>query len=103
VRPSPFCRLLSEAAGVIVASVEYRLAPEHPYPAAVEDTLAAVHWAANNAAEWGGNPSRLALGGDSAGANLAAIARWLRATLGPGPLVSGLRAHPERRAGAPQY
>jgi acetyl esterase len=74
VRPSPFCRLLSEAAGVIVASVEYRLAPEHPYPAAVEDTLAAVHWAANNAAEWGGNPSRLALGGDSAGANLAAIA-----------------------------
>jgi acetyl esterase len=70
----PFCRLLSEAAGVIVASVEYRLAPEHPYPAAVEDTLAAVHWAADNAAEWGGNPSRLALGGDSAGANLAAVA-----------------------------
>jgi acetyl esterase len=70
----PFCRLLSEAAGVIVASVEYRLAPEHPYPAAVEDTLAAVHWVADNAAEWGGNPSRLALGGDSAGANLAAVA-----------------------------
>ena len=70
----PFCRLLSEAAGVIVASVEYRLAPEHPYPAAVEDTLAAVHWAADNAAQWGGNPSRLALGGDSAGANLAAVA-----------------------------
>ena len=70
----PFCRLLSEAAGVIVISVEYRLAPEHPYPAAVEDALAAVHWAAENAAEWGGDSARLALGGDSAGANLAAVA-----------------------------
>jgi acetyl esterase len=70
----PFCRLLSEAAAVIVASVEYRLAPEHPYPAAVMDTLSAVHWAAENAAEWGGDAARLALGGDSAGANLAAAA-----------------------------
>ena len=51
----PFCRLLSEAAGVIIASVEYRLAPEHPHPAALEDALAAVHWAANNAAQWGGD------------------------------------------------
>jgi len=70
----PFCRLLSDAAGVIVASVEYRLAPEHPYPTAVEDTLTAVHWAAEHAGDWGGNPARLALGGDSAGANLAAVA-----------------------------
>ena len=61
----PFCRLLSEAAGVIIASVEYRLAPEHPHPEALEDAPAAVHWAANNAAQWGGDAGRLALGGDS--------------------------------------
>ncbi len=70
----PFCRLLSEAANVIVVSVEYRLAPEHRYPAQVEDTLAAFHWAAQHAAEWGGDTGRLALGGDSAGGNLAAVA-----------------------------
>jgi acetyl esterase len=69
----PFCRLLSGAAEVIVASVEYRMAPEHPYPAAVEDTLAAVLWADQHAGEWGGDATRLALGGDSAGANLAAV------------------------------
>ena len=69
----PFCRLLSEAAGVIIVSVEYRLAPEHPYPAALEDTLAAFDWVAAHAHEWGGDASRLALGGDSAGANLAAV------------------------------
>src|ERR1700678_2750692 len=50
----PFCRLLSEAAGVIIASVEYRRAPEHPHPAAIEDALAAVHWAASDAARRGG-------------------------------------------------
>ncbi|MGF6242377.1 acetyl esterase [Paraburkholderia sp. GAS38] len=69
----PFCRLLSEAAGVIIVSVEYRLAPEHPYPAALDDTLAAFEWVAEHAHEWGGDASRLALGGDSAGANLAAV------------------------------
>jgi acetyl esterase len=69
----PFCRLLSGAAEVIVASVEYRMAPEHPYPAAVEDTLAAAQWADQHAGEWGGDATRLALGGDSAGANLAAV------------------------------
>ena len=70
----PFCRLLCEAAGVNVVSVEYRLAPEHPYPAGLEDTLTAFRWVAAHAAEWGGDGSRLALGGDSAGANLAAVA-----------------------------
>ena len=69
----PFCRLLSEAAGVIIVSVEYRLAPEHPYPAALEDTLAAFDWVAEHAHEFGGDASRLVLGGDSAGANLAAV------------------------------
>jgi acetyl esterase len=70
----PFCRLLSEAAGVMIASIEYRLAPEHPHPAALDDALAAVHWAHNHAAQWGGDAARLALGGDSAGAHLAAVA-----------------------------
>ncbi len=69
----PFCRLLSGAANVIIASVEYRLAPEHPYPAALEDTRTAFDWAAGHAGEWGGDAARLALGGDSAGANLAAV------------------------------
>jgi acetyl esterase len=70
----PFCRLLSGAAEVIIASIEYRMAPEHPYPAAIEDTVTAVQWAYQHAVEWGGDVTRLALGGDSAGANLAAVA-----------------------------
>ena len=69
----PFCRLLSGAAEVIVASIDFRSAPEHPYPAAVDDTLTAARWAAQHAAEYGGDATRLALGGDSAGANLAAV------------------------------
>ncbi len=86
----PFCRLLSEAAGVIIASVEYRLAPEHPYPAALDDTLTAVRWAAGHAAEWGGDPSCLALGGDSAGANLAAVAANRLVRTGEAPALRAL-------------
>jgi acetyl esterase len=67
----PFCRLLSRAAEVIIASIEYRMAPEHPYPAAVDDTVTALRWAGQHAREWDGDV--LALGGDSAGANLAAV------------------------------
>jgi acetyl esterase len=70
----PFCRLLSAESGVIIVSVEYRLAPEHPYPAALDDTLTAFEWVAGHAHEFGGDAARLALGGDSAGANLAAVA-----------------------------
>jgi acetyl esterase len=70
----PFCRLLSGAAAVIIASIEYRMAPEHVYPAAVEDTLIAVQWAHQHGGEWGGDGTRVALGGDSAGGNLAAVA-----------------------------
>jgi acetyl esterase len=91
----PFCRLLSEAAGVIIASVEYRLAPEHRHPAALEDALAAVHWAANNAAQWGGDTARLALGGDSAGGYLAAVAaNRLHATAGAPRLRALLLLYP---------
>lgn len=69
----PFCRLLSEAAGILILSVAYRLAPEHRFPAALEDLLAAYQWAEANARSFGGDAKWLLLGGDSAGANLAAV------------------------------
>lgn len=59
-------------AGFLTLNLDYRLAPEYPYPAAVEDGLLAVRWAEQNAARYGGDASRLAVGGDSAGGNLAA-------------------------------
>jgi acetyl esterase len=91
----PFCRLLSGAADVIIASIEYRMAPEHPYPAALDDTLVAVQWAHRHAGEWGGDVNRLALGGDSAGANLAAVAaNRLCATAGKHPLRALLLLYP---------
>jgi acetyl esterase len=67
------CRLLAHLSGVRVLSVDYRLAPEHPYPAAVEDAIAAYAWAADHADRLGADPTRLAVGGDSAGGNLAAV------------------------------
>ena len=67
------CRLLCRHAGVHVLSVDYRLAPEHPFPAAVDDAAAAFDWAHAHAAELGADPARVAIGGDSAGGNLAAV------------------------------
>ncbi|MBX3706329.1 MAG: alpha/beta hydrolase [Pseudomonadales bacterium] len=66
------CRDLANTAGCVVVSVDYRLAPEHRYPAAVEDSYAATVWAADNMAALNGN-GRLAVGGESAGGNLAAV------------------------------
>ena len=75
-------RALANASGAIVAGVDYRLAPEHRYPAALDDSLAAIRWLAENAGELGGDGSRLAVAGDSAGGNLAAVAaRRLRETV----------------------
>jgi acetyl esterase len=66
------CRFLAANSGVALLSVDYRLAPEHPFPAAVEDALAAYEWAVAGAERLGADPARIAVGGDSAGANLAA-------------------------------
>ena len=80
----PLCRALANAAQAIVASIEYRLAPEHPFPAALEDVRAAVRWLHASAHELGADPDRLAVAGDSAGGNLATVtARRLRDEGGP--------------------
>jgi len=67
------CRLICRDAGVHVLSVAYRLAPEHPAPAAVDDAYAAYRWAREHAADLGSDPRRVAVAGDSAGGNLAAV------------------------------
>jgi acetyl esterase len=80
------CRFLAREAGVLVLSVDYRLAPEHPFPAAVEDALAAFRFAAEHAGDLGADPRALSIGGDSAGGNLAAVVSQLTvAEDGPAP------------------
>lgn len=82
----PWAIRLADSSGVTVISVGYRLAPENPFPAAVDDVYAALKWVADNAAELGIDPARIAIGGHSAGAGLAAAVA-LRARDEGGPPI----------------
>jgi acetyl esterase len=88
------CRQLASAAGAIVVSVDYRLAPEHRYPAAFEDSYAATVWIGAHAAEIGGDPARLAVAGDSAGGNLAAAVALAARDRGGPELAAQLLIYP---------
>ncbi|MHA1114110.1 MAG: alpha/beta hydrolase [Alphaproteobacteria bacterium] len=88
------CRRLAAGAGCLVFSIGYRLAPEQRFPAAVEDAAAALAWAAANAAGWGGDGARLALGGDSAGGNLVAVASRIARDSGGPPIRYQLLIYP---------
>jgi len=82
------CRKLADEGRLIVVSVDYRRAPEHKFPAAVDDAITATGWIAAHAPELGIDPTRLLVGGDSAGGNLAAVVA-LAARDGNGPAISG--------------
>jgi len=82
------CRKLAQEGELIVISVDYRLAPEHKFPAAVDDAITSTGWIAANAGKLGIDASRLTVGGDSAGGNLAAVVS-LAARDGNGPKIAG--------------
>ncbi|MFC4048174.1 alpha/beta hydrolase [Actinomadura syzygii] len=94
------CRAVCAAAETVVVSVDYRLAPENPFPAAAEDAYAAVAWISAHGAEIGADPARIAVGGESAGGNLAAVTALKARDLG-GPrlalqvLISPVLGHPD--------
>ncbi|OLT21778.1 esterase [Pseudonocardia sp. CNS-139] len=78
----PLCRLLAAQSGVRVLSVDYRLAPEHPYPAALDDAITAYRAVRADATSFGADPDLVAVGGDSAGANLALVVAHQQAVRG---------------------
>ena len=80
------CRQLCRASGAVVVSVDYALAPENRFPAGPDDALAATSWVSDHAASFGGDPTRLALAGDSAGATMAAVTA-MRLRDGSGPKI----------------
>jgi acetyl esterase len=82
------CRKLADEGQLIVISVDYRLAPEHKFPAAVDDAIAATNWISENAGQFGIDAARLMVGGDSAGGNLAAVVA-IAARDGNGPDIAG--------------
>jgi acetyl esterase len=85
------CRFLALSSGAEILSIDYRLAPEHPFPAAVEDSVEAFRWAVAEAAQLGADPARVAVCGDSAGGDLAAVVSLLtRDDDGPKPAMQAL-------------
>ena len=89
-----FCSRLSHEAGVIIVSAQYRLAPEHKYPAAVNDAIATFRWAREHAAALGGNPQQVGIGGDSAGGYLAAATSLICRETGETPPALQLLIYP---------
>lgn len=88
------CRALTNQAQCVVVSVDYRLAPEHKFPAAAEDCYAATQWVVENASSIHGKPDRVAVGGDSAGGNLAAVVALMAREKGGPKLVYQLLIYP---------
>jgi acetyl esterase len=88
------CRALTNAGGCVVLSVDYRLAPEHRFPTAAEDAYAAAEWMSRQAPDLGVDPRRIAVGGDSAGGNLAAVAALMARDRGGPPLSFQLLVYP---------
>ena len=81
------CREVCRGVGAVVISVDYRLAPEHRFPAAAEDCYSATRWAVEHAGDHDGNPGSLAVAGDSAGGNLAAVVAQMARDRG-GPSIA---------------
>lgn len=90
----PICRELTRAVGCVVVSVDYRLAPEHPFPVPLEDCYAAVCWVARCSADINGDAQRIAVAGDSAGGNLAAAVALTARDRGTPPLAYQLLIYP---------
>ncbi|HEY2070103.1 MAG TPA: alpha/beta hydrolase [Rhizomicrobium sp.] len=93
------CRMFANESGVRVISVEYRLAPEHKYPAAVDDAFAALTWIETNAAQLGVDANRIAVGGDSAGGGLAAVVTQMAKAKGAPKLAFQMLLFPVTQIG----
>jgi acetyl esterase len=90
----PYCRGLATEAGAVVVSVDYRLAPEHKFPAGLEDCVAATEWVLEHVRELGGDASRVIVGGDSAGATLATVVALLLRDKGVTKLAGQILVYP---------
>ena len=93
------CRSLANQADCIVVSVDYRLAPEHKFPAAVEDAYAVTNWVAKNAADINGDETRVAIAGDSAGGNIAAAVALMARDRGEPSLMYQVLIYPTTQYG----